>query len=214
MSRISLEELTRIGSEIESMPSEGRRDISNVEFAWLYVSGKPLHLLKRQTGELALLLMMDGNCVVFEDYSETSAIAHVHNHPSENMQPSLEDLNVLLRGAAQNKNLSFALIASTNSGIVTGFYELQYIGERANAAALLKGNLDIWRRHLISKYDVLEKNPELRAKMSIGDSIFSLQEYNTMVSEAMTSSSIVGTARPLNGYRFEPWRFVSNSHQA
>ena len=209
MSSIPLEELARIGSEIESTPPEERGDISNVEFAWLYTPRKPLQLLKRQTGEIASLLMMGGSGIVFEDYSETSATAHVHNHPSGNMQPTLEDLNVLLGGVARGENLSFSLIASTHLGIVTGFYELEYNGERANVAALMEGNKNIYRAHLARKYDLLDRNPELRAKMSVGDSILSPQEYNAMVSEAMTSSSIVGRPRPLNGYRFKNWRFVS-----
>lgn len=208
MSEILLEELTRIARDIEKTPSEERGNISNAEYAWLYKAGEPLQQLKRQKGEIAGLLMMGGGGIVFEDYQKTNALAHVHNHPSGNMQPTLEDLNVLLGGVIRGQNLTFSLIASTNTGTVAGFYELKYTGERANAAPLIEGNNDIYRAHLRGKYDLLEKNPKLKAKMTIGESILSQQEYQAMVAEAMTASSIVGRPRPLDGYRFENKRFV------
>ncbi len=210
MSSISLEELIRIKDEIKSSPPDDRGDISNVEFAWLYTPRKPLHHLKIQTNETADLFQMGGNGVVFEDYSGTNAVAIVHNHPSGYMMPSMEDLNVLLRGVAQNKNLSHELIASSELGRVTGFYELQHTGKRSKAFALMRSNLNIYCKHLTRKYNFLKKNPELHAKMKIGDRILSLEEYNSMVSEAMNSSSIIGRAHPLNGYKFENWRFVYN----
>ena len=208
MPKISLEELTRIAGEIERTPSEERGDISNAEFAWLYKSGQPLQQLKRQTGEIAGLFMMDGSGIVFEDYSGTDAVANIHNHPSGNMQFTLEDINALLGGVTRGKNLKYSLIASTNTGKVNGFYELEYAGKRANAAALMEANNDIYRAHLGKKYDFLDKHPEVRAQMKIGESILSPQEYHTMVTEAMTASSIVGRARPLTGYLFADKRFV------
>lgn len=208
MSEISLEELTKLAKEIERTPSEERGDISNTEFAWLYTPGEPLQQLKRQKGEIAGLLMMGGGGIVFEDYSGTNAVAHVHNHPSGNMQPTLEDLNVLLGGVKRSENLRFSLIASTNSGRVRGFYELGYTGERANVVALMEGNNDIYRAYLERKYDFLDRNPEVRARMRVGDSILLPQEYHAMVAEAMNTSSIVGRPRPLNGYRFENNKFV------
>lgn len=208
MSNISLEELTRIAREIERTPPEKRGNISNAEFIWLYTPGKPLQQLKRQKGVIAGLLMMGGSGIVFEDYSRTSAIAIIHNHSSGNMQPSLEDLNVLSGGVIRGENLRFSLIASTNLGIVTGFYELKYTGARANAAALIKGNNDIYRAHVDRKNEFLERNPEILSKMKLGDSILSSEEYRNMVSEAMAASTIIGRPRPLSGYRFENLRFV------
>lgn len=208
MSKTSLGELTRIAREIERTSPEERGNISNAEFAWLYTPRKPLQQLKIQKGEIAGLLMMGGSGFVSEDYSGTSTIAHIHNHPGGNMQPSLEDLNVLLGGVVRCKNLSFALIASTRSGTVTGFYELEYKGERVNTAALIECNNDIYRKHLGRKYDLLHRNPELQNQMKIGSRVLSRQEYHAMVSDAMASSFIVGSPLPLKEYRFENWKFI------
>lgn len=203
----------RIGREIERTPPEERRDISNVEFAWLYTPGKPIQQLKRQTGEIASLLMIGGNGFVSEDYSGTSAIAHIHNHPCGNMQFTLEDLNVLLGGVVRGENLSFSLIASTRSGIVSGFCELEYKGKRADATSLIEGNNQIYRVHLKRKYDLLERNPGLKAQMRMGDGVLSPEEYSTMVSEARTSSFIICRPRPLKGYRFENLRFIPEGNR-
>jgi len=208
MADISLRELNRIAREIEASPPDERGDVSKVEFNWLYTPGEPLHPLKKQEGDMAKFFMRFMSCFVTENFSRTDATTHVHNHPSGNVKPTLEDLNLLLGGASRNKNLSAALIASTRSGAVKGFYELNYNGKRSKAASSIESNLDIYRVYLNRKYDLLKRNPELRAKMNIGENVLSPTEYFAMVSEAMDSSYITGRPRPLKSYRFENWGFV------
>lgn len=204
---ISLEELIKIASEINDTSTSDRGDLTNAEFAWLYTPGEKLQPLRSQAGQAAQLLMLESTFVM-EAFTNTDALAVIHNHPGGTLSPSLEDINVLLRAAADNEKLDYALIAATDTGKVTGFYELKYLADRSKARDLMARNIELYRNHLHRKYEWLDQHPEVRDQMAVGDSILSSDEYTELVREAMSGSSVVGRAQPLAGFRVEKDRFV------
>lgn len=207
---INLEELNKIAAEINNTPPCSRGNIAIAEFGWLYFPRQQLQPLKVQTNVLAQLMMREG-AFVMEAFSGTDAIAVVHNHPGGEISPTIEDINVLLRAAADNEKLDYALIAATDSGEVTGFYELQYLGERLKARDLIQKNNDLYKDRLMKKWKWLDQHPEIMAKMSVGDSVLSPDDHRQLGQNAMAGSLVVGRARPLNGFRFENAHFVPDT---
>jgi len=211
MPSITLDELTEIARQIEGTPSDKFGDISKAEFGWLYTPGKPLRQLKKGTLNIdspasqVMNFMMGGGGALFQEaYTGTDAIAHLHNHPSGYMVPSLSDINSFLKTLADNLRLSFELIASTVNGKVNGFYQLEYLGKREDARSLVAGNDERMRRACSERQRFSEKNPGL---FTPGRDIFTLGEYVRFSLEAMGSSNIVGAPRPLTGHEFKDWKF-------
>lgn len=207
-SDITQEDLARIAGEINIMPPSDRGDLTTAEFGWLYSPGRHIQSLEVKK-DLSILgkLMMKGNAFIPDEIIDTDAIATIHNHPP-GTEPSFEDVNFLLKTAAKNRDLRYELIAATDSGKVSGFYELKFTGDRSKALDLVKKNNALYIERIMMKRDWLSKHPEEEAKLLVGDSVFSLSELGQLAEDAMDMSSVNMRIRPLNGFVFRDHHFV------
>ncbi|KKS12624.1 hypothetical protein A2617_03160 [Candidatus Daviesbacteria bacterium RIFOXYD1_FULL_41_10] len=207
---LSLEELNRIAVEINNTSPNSYGDIAHAEFGWLYFPGRPLQPLKSRTDNIiAVAFMSVGSAFFPEAFSGTDAIAVVHNHPNGHISPSIEDVNWLLDSVAENGKLKYELIAATNLEKVTGFYELQFLGERSKTRDLIQKNKDLSADRIRKKREWLDQHPEIKRKMLPGQYFLSPAEHNQLAKDAIAGSLIVGRARPLSGFRLEKDHFVT-----
>ena len=205
---IPLEELIRIKKEIEGT-AVNEKSVANREFSWLYRKDKPLELMKiiSTTPESSALQML-GVGIEFEDYENTDALAHLHNHPSGLMVPTVGDNACFLRSIKRNKDLKYELIASSKGGFVNGFYVLEYEGDRNDANDNLTRLEKCFRKHVEDRNKEMSDFPERFEHIGVGDSIFTLEEYTAISLEIMELIKARHYAVALPGFKFSDWQFL------
>ncbi len=156
---------------------------------------------------LNLVFQLSGMMSVYTSPKETDAIAHIHNHPSGYVLPSFEDINTFLH-LLRYSSIKYALIAATSNSVVSGFYCLEYHGDKTATMKLIQANRKFNERIIRERHRAIEAYPKEFTHLRIGDSIFSFDEQITMVLERMEKNHITHYPLPLPGYKFQDRRFV------
>ena len=211
-----MEELLRIKREIEETPADDYGTIASAEFAWLYRPGKPLEPLEKVNSQGAAMLTasarrMGGNIVVARGYSDTDAVAEIVNHPSGVVHPSIDDINSLLGGISRNQQLYIHLIPATKSGIVTGFYELAYTGERSDIGRLVGLPEQMRTERYEARSREFKEHPGRFPHLRIGSPLLSADEVMVLIQDIMESCNLEGVATPIPGYKFDNWQFFPDT---
>jgi hypothetical protein len=202
--------LNRIALEISHAPPTDRGTIVTAEFGWFYIPNQPLFSIKSHDSDMSLPLMRNG-AFIAEPLSVRGATSFIHNHYTGHMTPSIEDVMTFFSLAHKNQKLTSALIASTNTGQVAGFYELRYVGKHSEVHHHTQEIEHFYRMKIAEKWEWLHKHPKILESMEPGQPIFNLEEGTQLGQDAMNLSSVIGIAHPFDGYTFSNWRFVKNT---
>jgi len=206
---IPLEELVRIKKDIEGTKLKNGRSTSDTEFSWLYRLSQPLEILERiATSPESSALQIIGVGAESPDYTNTDALAHIHNHPSGLVIPTNGDISYFLRSIQRNQDLRYELIASTSEGVVSGFYVMEYTGDRESISKKLTQLDKCFQGHAKKRKKEMEDFPDSFLHIGVGDSIFTQEEYAKISLELMELAGVKHYAVAIPSYKFQDWQFI------
>jgi len=205
---LTIDDYLRIKQEIEQFSPGDGRTISDSEFNWTYHPNTGLTRLKEydDPSEVEFLKGKAAFLSRFEFPRGTNAVAHMHNHPSGSAIPSYADLENLLKFTLLNEGRHMA-IAATKKGIVSGYFEAEYAGEKHQLLGVMLVPRSYNKTMCENRIHDVKSNPDKYPHIKPGLPIFDQNELAKIAREIMSQCHITYKLIQMPGYEIDGWEF-------